>query len=81
MTYRHSLDRKIVAGISAYERNTGTRHPLFEGIYHSRKRATDSEPLTSADAFLWYGQIKIGTPDQNFIGMDGLFCLAIKAAV
>jgi hypothetical protein len=65
----------------SYRQTTGKRHPLFDGIDHSRKRATDSEPLTSEGAFLWYGQIDIGTPNQKFIGMDGLFCLAIKAAV
>ena len=58
-------------GLSAYEKNTGSWHPLSNGIKTSEsgKRDTVTISLTSEDVSLWYGTISIGTPPRNFTGM------------
>ncbi|KAF8492841.1 acid protease [Russula emetica] len=48
---------KIRKGMAAYERNTGSPHPL---------RDTGSVLLTDYDDYLWYGTISIGTPAKDF---------------
>ena len=54
-------------GFAAYERNTGTKHPLAKNI--KREPGASSLPLVYDGDDGWYGNIDIGTPGQNFIGM------------
>ncbi len=60
-------NRKIQEGFATYERNTGVPHPL-SGSNPLSGRATGSEPLTD-DNNLWFGNISVGTPAQNFTGI------------
>jgi hypothetical protein len=55
--------------MAAYERNTGSPHPLIGGIVTSSKRDTGSVQLTDYYADLWYGTISIGTPAKSFTGV------------
>ncbi|KAJ6602795.1 acid protease [Mycena vulgaris] len=73
--------RKIQAGLTAVERNTGRIHPAVTGfqggftatsnnpappkLTSTSKRATASEPLTDAEDSLWFGTITVGTPPQT----------------
>ena len=58
--------------MAAYERNTGSPHPLVGGIKTSSKRNTGSDPLTDFYSALWYGTISIGPPAEVFTG-ENLF--------
>ncbi|KAG1723783.1 acid protease [Suillus paluster] len=55
--------------MKAYERNTGSPHPL-SSRFNSRpvaKRATNGDvPLTNYNADLWYGSIEVGTPPETY---------------
>ena len=66
----------------AYERNTGSQHPLIGGIEISStgKRDTGRVPLTDYYADLWYGTVFIGTPAKRFTGVT-LFSSVSKLAV
>ena len=68
--------RKIETGMVAYEKNTGSPHPLSGGINlkTSSKRSTGSDPLIDDNSDLWYGTISIGTPPVRFAGMTLSFC-------
>ena len=55
--------------MAAYERNTGSQHPLASGIITSIKRSVGIVPLTNNDFFMWYGIISIGTPAKDFKGV------------
>jgi cathepsin D len=59
--------------MAAYERNTGSPHPLIGGIITSSKRDTGSVPLIDYYADLWYGNISIGTPAKDFTGVTLFF--------
>jgi hypothetical protein len=61
-------------GMTAYEKNTGSLHPLSGGIKTSSKRSTGSDSLTDDNSDLWYGTISIGTPPVEFTGMTLSFC-------
>lgn len=58
--------------MAAYERNTGSPHPLAGGIIASSKRDTGSVVLTEDSASFWYTTISIGTPAEDFTG-ENLF--------
>ena len=64
---------KVQDGFSAYERNTGERHPLDRLPDLQGKRDMGSIPLTPADQQLWYGSISVGTPAKKFLGAPRLF--------
>ena len=66
---------KVQNGFSAYERNTGERHPLDMLPYLQEKRDMGSIPLAPADQQLWYGSISVGTPAKRFLGASRLFTL------
>ena len=70
----HLIYRKIETGMVAYEKNTGSPHPLSGGIKTSSKRSTGSDPLIDDNSDLWYGTITIGTPPVQFAGMTLSFC-------
>ena len=57
--------------MAAYQKNTGSQHPLIGGILTLSKRDTGhgSVPLTDYYAYLWYGTISIGTPAEEFTGV------------
>ncbi|KAF8442210.1 aspartic peptidase domain-containing protein [Boletus edulis BED1] len=62
---------KYANTFAAYERNTGSRHPLdtwrrssSPGL--SRRATSKTVPLTNEDQELWYGSLTIGTPPQDF---------------
>ena len=57
--------------MNAYEKNTGTPHPL-SAIKTSTKHATGGDPLTNSGEQLWYGSISIGTPRRAFTGVISL---------
>ncbi|KAI0299940.1 acid protease [Russula brevipes] len=57
---------KIKRRMTAYENNTGKKHPLAGGIKRLDTRDTGSELLTDDNALLWYGPISIGTPGVSF---------------
>ena len=59
--------------MAAYERNTGSPHPLAGGIKTSSKRNTGSDLLTDYYNDLWYGTISIGTPPEDFTGVNWFF--------
>ncbi|KAG1722912.1 acid protease [Suillus lakei] len=71
-TVREQLDfasRKYNATMGAYERNTGSPHPLSgrSNVRSVAKRTTNGNvPLTNYDADLWYGEIEVGTPPKTF---------------
>ncbi|KAI0315028.1 acid protease [Amylostereum chailletii] len=54
---------KLQRGFAAYERNTGTPHPLSKSI---RKRSTGADALTDGSEVLWYGQVAVGTPPVTY---------------
>jgi cathepsin D len=58
---------KINRGLTAYENNTGSKHP-FAAKSTSIKRATGKDPLTDDSAQLWYGSISVGTPGKSYTG-------------
>jgi cathepsin D len=55
--------------MAAYQRNTGSPHPLLGGITTSNKRDTGRVQLVDYNADLWYGTISIGTPAQDFLSV------------
>ena len=63
--------------MAAYERNTGSQHPLAGGIITSIKRSVGNVPLTNNDNFMWYGTISIGTPAKDFKGVILFFFCSI----
>ncbi|KAH9046546.1 acid protease [Lactarius hengduanensis] len=67
---------KFHDGFSAYERNTGERHPLdwLPEPDLQEKRAMGSIPLAPADQQLWYGSISVGTPAKNDLFLPGPRC-------
>jgi hypothetical protein len=70
---------KVEDGFSAYERNTGERHPLDRLPYMQEKRDMGSVPLSPADQQLWYGSISVGTPAKSFLGAPRLFLSLISS--
>ena len=58
---------KINRGLAAYEKNTGSKHPLATNSTID-KRATGKDPLTDDNAQLWYGSISVGTPSKTYTG-------------
>jgi cathepsin D len=58
---------KINRGLAAYEKNTGSKHPLVSNSTID-KRATGKDPLTDDSAQLWYGSISVGTPSKTYTG-------------
>jgi hypothetical protein len=69
---------KVEDGFSAYERNTGERHPLDMLPYMQEKRDMGSVPLSPANQQLWYGSISVGTPAKSFLGALRLFLSLIS---
>jgi cathepsin D len=61
---------KILRGLKIYERNSGKRHPFFDGIkdfLHGlglKREAQD--PLTDEGSQLWIGTISVGTPPVQY---------------
>jgi hypothetical protein len=64
--------------MTAYENNTGKKHPLAGGIKRLDTRDTGSEPLTDDNALLWYGPISIGTQGDSFTGMAFLYAFKFR---
>lgn len=59
--------RKYSATMGAYERNTGSPHSLSSRFNaHSVAKRDGNVPLINYNADLWYGDIEVGTPPQNF---------------
>lgn len=63
--------RKYAATFAAYERNTGSRHPLdtvarSSSTSASKPAGSRGERLEDDQSFMWYGPIDIGTPSQRF---------------
>ncbi|TFK51920.1 acid protease [Heliocybe sulcata] len=56
---------KIERGFAAYQKNTGSPHPLAAKSA-SRKRDTGSDSLTDDNSELWYGTIEVGTPATRY---------------
>ncbi|KAF7982811.1 hypothetical protein HWV62_25743 [Athelia sp. TMB] len=56
---------KIQRGFAAYEKNTGTKHPLAPKSGVS-KRDTGKDALTNDESQLWYGSIEVGTPSTKY---------------
>jgi len=63
---------KVHRGLSAFELNTGTLHPLSALITAPalKKRQTGSsngsDPLTDSNQILWFGTIEVGTPPTTY---------------
>jgi cathepsin D len=62
---------KILRGFEIYERNSGQRHPFFNGIkgfLHrlGLKRELAQDPLTDEGSQLWIGTISVGTPPVQY---------------
>ncbi|KAH8827704.1 acid protease [Flagelloscypha sp. PMI_526] len=57
---------KFQRGLEAYERNTGSAHPLAKVINPSKKRDTGSISLTDDAEELWYAAISVGTPAVKY---------------
>ncbi|KAH9984050.1 aspartic peptidase domain-containing protein [Russula compacta] len=64
---------KIERGMVIYQKNTGTPHPLSDGIKISSMRTNGSDPLNDYIEQLWYGPISIGTPLDFDTGSSDLF--------
>jgi hypothetical protein len=69
--------RKYANTLAAYERNTGSRHPLdtrsrTSSIGPSRRAISGTVDLRNQEAELWYGPISIGTPPQDFTSETSL---------
>lgn len=62
-----SSTAKIARGFAAYEKNTGSKHPLAAKSGNS-KRATGKDSLTDDSGELWYGTIEVGTPSVKYTG-------------
>lgn len=65
--------RKYTNTFAAYEQNAGSRHPLdtlsrSSPTRPSKRASNGSITLYNDQASLWYGNITIGTPPQNFTG-------------
>lgn len=70
---------KVQDGFSAYERNTGERHPLDRlPDLQQEKRNMGSIPLAPADQQLWYGSISVGTPAKKFLGAPCPFSFSYR---
>ncbi|KAH0833493.1 aspartic peptidase domain-containing protein [Lanmaoa asiatica] len=57
--------------LAAYERNTGSRHPLdtlsrFSSTRPSKRASNGTIALNNSQAIMWYGPLTIGTPPQRF---------------
>ncbi|KAG1731659.1 aspartic peptidase domain-containing protein [Suillus paluster] len=73
------VSEKYAATMRAYERNTGSPHPLSShfNVRPVAKRATNgSVPLTNYNADLWYGSIEVGTPPKQFTVLPSVKCTA-----
>ncbi|KAG2352732.1 aspartic peptidase domain-containing protein [Suillus spraguei] len=70
MTVWQQLDfvhRKYSATMVAYQRNTGSPHPLSSRFHvRSAAKRNGNVPLVNYDADLWYGEISVGTPPKTF---------------
>lgn len=60
------IDQKYAQTFSAFEVNTGERHPLAPVKRAVKRAGTGGENLTSAHSELWYGNILVGTPPTQF---------------
>ncbi|KAG2073783.1 acid protease [Suillus decipiens] len=59
--------RKYSATMVAYERNTGSPHPLSSRFdVRSVAKRNGNVPLVNYNANLWYGEISVGTPPKMF---------------
>ena len=56
-------------GMAAFKENTGNLHPLADGIKTSRRRDIGNISLINESSYMWYGNIKIGSPPVKFSGM------------
>lgn len=56
---------KISRGFTAYEKNTGQRHPAQSQAVQ-RRAGTGSDALTDDQEALWHGTISVGTPPKDF---------------
>ncbi|KAF5364375.1 hypothetical protein D9756_000836 [Leucocoprinus leucothites] len=61
--------RKISRGFTAYEKNTGQRHPAQSQAVQ-RRAGTGSDALTDDQEALWHGTISVGTPPKDFTAAD-----------
>ncbi|EIW79799.1 acid protease [Coniophora puteana RWD-64-598 SS2] len=59
-----SIKAKYERGFAAYEKNTGSAHPLASKS--ASKRATGNDALTDDNSELWYGKISVGTPAVDY---------------
>ncbi|KAI0036070.1 acid protease [Vararia minispora EC-137] len=80
-----TAQRKLARGTDAFERNTGTKHPLASSS-NSAKRDTGPEPLTDDQQVLWQGTISVGTPSADFTvdfdtGSSDLFLPGVDCTV
>ncbi|KAG2362905.1 aspartic peptidase domain-containing protein, partial [Suillus spraguei] len=70
MTVWQQLDfvhRKYSATMMAYQRNTGSPHPLSSRFHvRSVAKRNGNVLLVNYDADLWYGEIGVGTPPKTF---------------
>ncbi|KAG2352967.1 aspartic peptidase domain-containing protein [Suillus spraguei] len=83
MTVWQQLDfvhRKYSATMVAYQRNTGSPHPLSSRFHvRSAAKRNGNVPLVNYDADLWYGEIGVGTPPKTFTDSGQPFMLMYGA--
>lgn len=61
------VHRKYSATMEAYQRNTGTPHPLSSRFdVRSLAKRNGNVPLVDHNADLWYGEIDVGTPPKKY---------------
>lgn len=58
---------KYERGFAAYEKNTGSTHPL--AFKNTSKHGTGNDASTGDNSQLWYGKISVGTPAVDYTGM------------
>ncbi|KAI0272442.1 hypothetical protein BC834DRAFT_347536 [Gloeopeniophorella convolvens] len=55
---------KVRNGFVAYERNTGSPHPLAADLRPLRKRGTGAIPLSQQRDAIWWGLLMLGRPPK-----------------
>lgn len=79
--------RKYSATMGAYQRNTGSPHPLSSRFdFHSAAKRNGNVSLFNYNADLWYGEIDVGTPPKTFTmvfdtGSSDLFLPSTECSV
>jgi len=62
----NSVKNKYLRNFAAFERNTGSKHPLAASLALASRRGNSAVQLTDNGEILWYDGIAVGTPPKTF---------------